>query len=85
MRFTEALSWEYQANALILFNNSLACGFDWRNLWLRNMINRRLADIFKRILELWNLTGNAKRFAKMRRRKIRAPAFTTLALTLFDG
>jgi hypothetical protein len=45
------------------------------------MVNSKLARIFKRILESWNLAKNAKRFAKMRRRKYDDSALTTAALT----
>jgi hypothetical protein len=34
------------------------------------MVNSKLANIFKRILEAWNSTGNAKKFAKTGGRKI---------------
>ena len=36
----------------------------------RNVVNSRTANIFKRILQTQNSTGNGKRFAKMRRRKM---------------
>jgi len=36
----------------------------------RFMVNPRIANIFKRILESWNPAKNAKRFAKSGGRKI---------------
>jgi hypothetical protein len=45
-------------------------------------VNAGVAIIFKRILESWNPAKNAKRFAKMRRRKYARPPFTMPALTM---
>jgi len=38
--------------------------------WLHFVVNAQVADIFKRIPEAWNSTGNGKRFAKSGGRKI---------------
>jgi hypothetical protein len=38
------------------------------------MVNAAIASIFNRFLESWNLAENAKRFAKMRGRKISGSA-----------
>ncbi len=55
---------------LIMHSKWLLLSGAARSRMHRNVVNSRTANIFKRILESWNSTGNGKRFAKMRRRKM---------------
>ena len=55
---------------LIMHNKWFSRSGAARGRMHRNVVNSRIANIFKRIPQTQNSTGNGKRFAKMRRRKM---------------